>query len=83
MKIEYDVPVDRIDYNNTNEYTKAFKDFMETDNENMLIDFDSDIKEATYCHNRLATYISRNNLYGQFRATRRKAKVYVLREGKA
>ena len=83
MKIEYDVPVDNVDYNNTNKYTQAFKDFMETDNENMLIDFDSDIKEATYCQNRIQMYISRNNLCGQFRATRRKAKVYVVREGKA
>ena len=83
MKIEYDVPVDNIDYNNTNNYTKAFKKFMETDNKNMLIDFNGDVKEATYCQNRIQMYISRNNLYSQFRATRRKAKVYVIREGKA
>lgn len=83
MKIEYDVPVDNVDYNNTNKYTQAFKEFMETDNENMLIDFNGDVKEATYCQNRIQMYIGRNNLYGQFRATRRKEKVYVIREGKA
>ena len=83
MKIEYDVSVDHVDFNNTNEYTQAFKDFIKTDKENMLLDFDNDVKTATYCQNRLQIYISRNNLYGQFRATRRKAKVYVIREGKA
>ena len=82
MKIEYDVPVDHVDFNNTNEYTQAFKDFMKTDNDNMLLDFENDVKTATYCQNRLSTYISRNHLYSQFRATRRKGKVWVIREGK-
>ena len=82
MKIEYDVPVDHIDFNNTNEYIQALKDFLKTDNDNMLLDFDKDVKTATYCQNRLSMYISRNHLY-EIRATRRKGKVWVIREGKA
>lgn len=81
MKIEYDVPVDKIDSNNTTEYTQALKDFLKTDNDNMLLDFENDVKTATYCQNRLQTYIGRNNLY-DVRATRRKAKVWVIREVK-
>jgi len=81
MKIEYDVPVDHVDFNNTNEYTKALKEFIKTEKDNMLLDFENDVKTATYCQNRLSTYISRNHLYG-VRATRRKGKVWVIREGK-
>jgi hypothetical protein len=82
MKIEYDVPVDKIDSNNTTEYTQALKDFLKTDKDNMLLDFDNDIKGATRCQARLVMFVGRNNLYDRIRIARRKAKVYVIREGK-
>ena len=82
MKIEYDVPVDKVQSKPTGEHTQALKDFIASDRDNMLLDFDNDIKEATRCQARLVMFVGRNNLYDLIRVARRKAKVYVIREGK-
>ena len=83
MKIEYDVPVDKVQSKPTGEHTQSLKDFIASDRDNMLLDFENDIQEATRCQARLVMFVGRNNLYDRIRVARRKAKVYVIREGKA
>jgi len=81
MKIEYDVPVDKVQSKPTGEHTQSLKDFIASDRDNMLLDFENDIETAKKCQRLMCQYIERNELY-QFRVARRKAKVYVIREGK-
>ena len=83
MKIEYDVPIDKVQSKPTGEHTQALKDFIVSDRDNMLLDFENDIKEATKCQAVLVMFVGRNNLYDRIIITRRKAKVYVIREVKA
>lgn len=82
MKIEYDVPVDKVKKHYVvSQYKQYIDELRDSEHESMTFNFDT-VEEATKIQNNLSLYIHRHEIYDIY-CKRISQRVWLIREGKA